>query len=142
MFIIPFQWSPKKDKMNLCCKGHHNDYLWWEWMTKGGWGNFGTVGLVMFLDLSTVGASGKEPTCQSSRCKRRVFDPWAGKIPWKRNGNSLQYSCLENAIDRGGWWAIVHRVAKSWTWLKWLSMHYLHKCVPSIELNMLYIQDM
>ena len=37
--------------------------------------------------------------------------------------NSFQYSCLKNPIDRGAWWAIVHRVAKSWTWLKWLSRH-------------------
>ena len=37
------------------------------------------------------------------------------------NGNPLQYSCLENPLDRGTWWATVHRVAKSQTWLKWLS---------------------
>ena len=33
----------------------------------------------------------------------------------KRNGNPLQYSCLENSTDRGAWWATVHRVAKSQT---------------------------
>ena len=31
------------------------------------------------------------------------------------NGNSLQYSCLENSMDRGAWWATVHGVTKSWT---------------------------
>ena len=30
------------------------------------------------------GASGKEPACQCSRCKRREFDPWVGKIPWRK----------------------------------------------------------
>ena len=46
-----------------------------------------------------------------------------GSIPgWGRSlggghGNPLQYSCLENAMDRGAWWATVHRVAKSWTQL-------------------------
>ena len=30
---------------------------------------------------------------------------------------------LDNALDRGAWWTAVHRVAKSWTWLKWLSTH-------------------
>ena len=35
----------------------------------------------------------------------------------ERNGNSLQYSCLKNFMDRGGWQATVHGVAKSWTWL-------------------------
>ena len=33
------------------------------------------------------------------------------------NGTPLQYSCLENPMDRGAWWAAVHRVAKSWTQL-------------------------
>ena len=37
------------------------------------------------------------------------------------NGNPLQYSCLENSLDGGAWWATVHWVTKSQTWLKWLS---------------------
>ena len=37
------------------------------------------------------------------------------------NGNPLQYSCLENPMGRGAWWAAVHGVSKSRTWLKWLS---------------------
>ena len=41
----------------------------------------------------------------------------------KGKGNPLQYSCLENLEDRGAWWARVHRVSRSRTWLKWLSMH-------------------
>ena len=39
------------------------------------------------------------------------------------NGYTLQYSCLENPVDRGAWWAAVHGVAQNWTQLKWLSMH-------------------
>ena len=39
------------------------------------------------------------------------------------HGHSLQYSCLENPMDRGGWWTVVHRVTKSWTQLKSLSTH-------------------
>ena len=38
-------------------------------------------------------------------------------------GNPFQYSCLENPIDRGAWWATVYRAAKSRTELKRLSMH-------------------
>ena len=38
-----------------------------------------------------------------------------GKSPEEGNGNPLQYSCLENSMDRGAWWATVHGVAKSWT---------------------------
>ena len=40
-----------------------------------------------------------------------------------RNGNPLQYSCLENPMDRGPWWAMVHMVAKSQTRLQRLSTH-------------------
>ena len=39
----------------------------------------------------------------------------------ERNGNPLQCSCLENPRDRRAWWAAVYGVAKSRTWLKWLS---------------------
>ena len=42
------------------------------------------------------------------------FDPWVGKIPWRRHGNPPQYSCLENPMDRGAWLATVRGVSKSW----------------------------
>ena len=45
------------------------------------------------------------------------------KETYKGNGNPLQYSCLENPVDRGAWWAAVHGVAQSRTQLKRLSMH-------------------
>ena len=41
--------------------------------------------------------------------------PGLGRFPGEGNGNSLQYSCLENSMDRGVWQATVHGVAKSWT---------------------------
>ena len=45
------------------------------------------------------------------------FDPWIGKNPWRRECHPLQYSCLENSMDRGAWRAVVHGVTKSQTWL-------------------------
>ena len=39
--------------------------------------------------------------------------PGLGRSPGEGNGNPLQYSCLENPMDRGGWWATVRGVAKS-----------------------------
>ena len=45
----------------------------------------------------------------------------SGRSPGEENGNPLQHSCLENPTDREAWQAIVHGVAKSQTWLKWLS---------------------
>ena len=44
-----------------------------------------------------------------------------GRAPGGGNGNPLQYSCLENPMDRGAWRATVHGVAKSWIQLKQLS---------------------
>ena len=38
-----------------------------------------------------------------------------GRCPGEGNGNLLQYSCLENSMDRGAWWAMVHEVNKSQT---------------------------
>ena len=47
------------------------------------------------------GDSGKESACQCRRCKRLGFDPWIGKIPWRRKDeNPLQYSCLKNSMDK------------------------------------------
>ena len=44
--------------------------------------------------------------------------PESGRALGESNDNPLQYSCLENAIDRGAWWAIVHGVEKSRTRLR------------------------
>ena len=41
--------------------------------------------------------------------------PGSGRPPGGGSGNPLQYSCLENSMDRGAWWAIVLGVSKSWT---------------------------
>ena len=46
-----------------------------------------------------------------------------GISPGEGHGNPLQYSCLENLMDRGAWQATVHGVLKSWTWLKWLNTY-------------------
>ena len=53
------------------------------------------------------------------------------------NGHPLQYSCLENVMNRGAWWAAVHRVAQSRTRLKRLSMHayiyiYIYTHMPMV----------
>ena len=49
--------------------------------------------------------------------------PGSGRCPGIGHDNPLQYSCLENPIDRGAWEATVHRVTQSQSWLKQLSMH-------------------
>ena len=62
------------------------------------------------------GSSGKEPTCQSKRYKRLRFNPWVRKIFYRR---TLQPTPVY--FPRESWWAMAHRVAKSWTQLKQLS---------------------
>ena len=51
------------------------------------------------------------------------FTSLTSYITGEGNGNPYQYSCLENPMDRGAWWAMVCRVTESRTWLKWLSTH-------------------
>ena len=58
------------------------------------------------------GISGKEPACQCRRQKRQNSIHQLGRSSGGGHGNPVKYSCPENPIDRGGWWAIVHRVAK------------------------------
>ena len=48
-----------------------------------------------------------------------VLIPGLGRSPGRGSGNQLQHSCLRNPKDRGAWWAIVHRVAKSWILLSY-----------------------
>ena len=55
---------------------------------------------------------GKEPPVNAGDVG---WIPGSGRFPGERNGNPLQYSCLENPMDRGAWRATVHGVAKSQT---------------------------
>ena len=61
-------------------------------------------------------AGGEEPACQ---CVLDISDMGSisglGRSPEEGHVNLLQYSCLENPMDRGDWWVAVHRVSKSWT---------------------------
>ena len=58
--------------------------------------------------------------------------PGSGRSPGEGNGNPLQYSCLENPMEGGAWWATVHGVAKSRTQLSdfaFAFIHVLHVCM-------------
>ena len=64
---------------------------------------------------------------KESACSAGLI-PWSGKSPGEGNGNSHQYTCLENPMDGGAWQATVHGVAKSLTWPSditfFLSLHF------------------
>ena len=49
--------------------------------------------------------------------------PGSGRSPGEENGNPLQYSCLENSMDGGAWWATIHGASKSWDTTERLSTH-------------------
>ena len=83
---------------------------------------------------------------QVSRTACRFFTVWATRkayiyILGGRHGNSLQYSCLEKPMDRGPWWATVHGVARSLTWLKWLITHTYTHTHTHIYLNHFVVQQ-
>ena len=59
--------------------------------------------------------SGKEPACHAGDAGDTGSIPGSGRSPGEGNSQLLQYSCLENPMDRGAWWATVHRVASSRT---------------------------
>ena len=67
--------------------------------------NYGTGGF-------PGGSDSKEYACNAGD---PGLIPGSGRYPGEGNGNPLQYSCLENSMDTGAWWAIVHKVTKSWT---------------------------
>ena len=76
-----------------------------------------------------VGTMGKESACNSGHRQMQV---WSLGSPGKWHENSFQYSCLENPMDIGSWWATVHRVTKGWGWLKRLNTvtHDCLECLP------------
>ena len=79
-----------------------------------------------FLGGSVV----KNPSANAGDTETQVW--FLGKSPGIENGNLLPYPCLENLMDRGAWQAIVHGLAKSWTWL---STHAISYKAPRILLT-------
>ena len=58
----------------------------------------------------------KNPPANAEDIRNTI--PGSRRFPEGGNGNPLQYSCWENSMDTGDWWAMVHGATKSWTWLK------------------------
>ena len=112
-------WS--RDWTYVSCIGTRILYLWATWEVLKYWqGSWVMSTLIANRSKSSVendlplsrevkhsyslkqsGASAKEPACQCRRHKRHGFDPRLRKIPWRRGWNPLQYSCLENPMNRG-----------------------------------------
>ena len=69
--------------------------------------------LITGMVLSSPGGSVVKKKNLHTNAGYSGYIPGWGRSPGKGNGNPLQYSCLENSMDRGAWWATVHGVAKS-----------------------------
>ena len=72
------------------------------------------------------GTDGKESAWNAGNARNIGSFPGSGRPPAEGHVNPLWYSCLENPMDRETWRAIVHKIAKSWTWLKWLNKQHTH----------------
>ena len=113
----------------------------WVWVNSGSWQWTGRTGVVQSMGSQRAGhdwatelnwADGgiqvalvvKNLPANAGNVKDSGSIPGSGRSPGEENGMPLQYSCLENAMDRGAWWAIVLTVAKSWARLKQLSPTY------------------
>ena len=78
---------------------------------------FQRINLILSLGFHS-GSEGKAPACNVGD---QGLIPGLGSSPREGNGNPLHYSCLENLMDGGAWWATVHGVAKSRTQLSELT---------------------
>ena len=76
------------------------------------------------------GSDGKESACN---VRYPDLNSKSERSPGEGNGNPLQYSWLEDPMDRGAWWATVHGVAKSQTWLSNSHTHQQCKRVPFLH---------
>ena len=91
---------------------------WLLWGAEIQRGEMGWVLLIFIIHVVILGFSGGSDSKEYAyNCGRPGFHPWFQKYPGEGHGNQLQYSCLENSMDRGDWWATVYGIAKSQTWL-------------------------
>ena len=104
-FCIPIHFS----QWATCPRGHKKSDMT-EWLTLSYFSRGSQVALVV-----------KNLPSNGRKCKSSI--PGSGRSPGGGHRNPLQYSCLENPMDRGAWQATVHRVTKSQSQLKQRSMH-------------------
>ena len=100
----------------LCCP---DESVWTVQFFRGVKGFWGFPG----------GASGKGLVCQCRRHKRHGLIPGSGRSPGGGHGNPLQSTCLENPMDRGTWWTIVHGIAESQARVSASAHTYAYMCI-------------
>ena len=123
-FNLTYIWNPKKKK-KTSSQIHRTGWS----LPDTGDGGVGKMGegvkkyewsVVSHGDL--IALLVKNPAANAEDLRDVGSIPESGRLPGGGYGNPLQYSCLENPMDLGAWHTTVHEVAKSWTWLKLLSI--------------------
>ena len=110
--FFPGESHGQRSLVGFIPRGHKESDMT-EWLT------------LLQLGLGLPGStSGKEPACQGRRCERPGFDPWVGKMPWRRVWQPTPVFLPGEPTDKGIRWATVH-AAKSRTWLRQLSTRVL-----------------
>ena len=113
----------QKREMRQEHKCSHNKPSNINYRSEWDWHRSHNVTLVLILDIYSTkrvnlgfpgGSDSKASTCNAGDLGSI---PGSGRSPGEGNGNPLQYCCLENSMEGGAWWATVHGVAKSRTWL-------------------------
>ena len=122
--VIPFSRgsSLPRDQTSVSCIA---DRFFTVWATREALRVLKDI-FIIYIPLywASQEASGKEFTCQCSRHRRCRFDSWIQKNPGVGNGNSLQYSCLENSMNRGDWQATVCGITEESAWASgWACTH-------------------
>ena len=76
--------------------------------------------------------SGKDSSCQYRSCRTCRFDPWVGKILWRRKWQPTPVFLPGKAHDGGAWWATVHGVTESQTRLSEQHFHFHHSVLFAV----------
>ena len=91
----------------------------WRWEVMCNKGLWQRIGVSFLLRGLPQWFSGKISARNAGDAGKAGSIPGSGRSPGGRHDNPLQYSCLENSMNRGGWWPTVHEVTKSRTRMKW-----------------------
>ena len=109
-------------RKTLCMLGGFSGKLQLEWARKWGKSVFSFLFQKVFLEWCSINSRAFPMAhLQHRRCRKPGFNPWVGKIPWRRAWQPTPVFCLENSMDRGAWWAMIRGVEQSQTRLQRLS---------------------
>ena len=103
----------------LCVKHDAWDMVESQWICV----EWRTQRLLEIFSFHLIGSDSKKSACNAGAAGDVNSIPGLERCPGGGHGNPLQYSCLENPMDRGAWWATVHGVTKSQTRLQRLCTH-------------------